>query len=414
MGTSVQPALNPQTPAPTQLPTPPPNSLNWIEVGGDMLGEETGDEAGFSVSTAENGRVIIGARRDRKDGMKNRGAARIFQFDRKTGFYVAIMNIYGEAAGDQCGFSVSMSRDGTRVAVGSLGSDKNGSNSGQVRIFDENKISNTWTLVSEISGEEALSLFGASVSLSQDGSHLVVGAPYHSEGTGLTRTGRAYIYREAAGSEWEQVGGPMFGTSSNDLFGWSVSFSSNSNIVAVGAPKLEGILDSGYVKIFKFEDDAWRVDGETISIGVTGDRFGFSVSLAGDDTFQRIAIGAPGMSENGEGSGFASVYENAGNGWLRSGSDLFGNGWGENLGYAVSLTPDAMRMVVGVPNKRLDGIPVGQVQVVDAESGNILSAGKMYGRDGERVGVSVCISFDGNLVYGGASAANLVRAYGYI
>merc|ERR1712194_660254 len=131
-----------------------------------------------------------------------------------------------------------------------------------------------------------------------------------------------------------------FGTSSNDLFGWSVSFSPDAKLVAVGAPKSEDELDSGYVQVFKFEADTWRGDG-----------FGFSVSLAGDDTLQRIAIGAPGMSENGEGSGMASVYENAGNGWLRSGDDLFGSGWGESLGYAVSMTPDAMRMVVGVPNK---------------------------------------------------------------
>merc|ERR1712085_145645 len=108
------------------------------------------------------------------------------------------------------------------------------------------------------------------------------------------------------------------------------------------------------------------------------------------------------MSEDGEGSGMASVYENA------------GSGWGESLGYAVSMTPDAMRMVVGVPNKRLDGISVGQVQVVDVESGNLLSAREMYGRDGEKFGVSVSVSPKGKMVYGGSLEANLVRVYGYI
>mmetsp|Transcript_18531 Transcript_18531/g.29976 ORF Transcript_18531/g.29976 Transcript_18531/m.29976 type:complete len:600 (+) Transcript_18531:43-1842(+) len=412
---SEEPPSYPQTAPPSRLPSSMPtiNIIpNWVQVGGDLAGEEPGDEAGFSMSASENGRVIIGARRNAKGGMKNRGAARIFQFDPQTGFYVPIKDIYGEEAGDQCGFSVSMSMDGKRVAVGSLGSDKNGLNSGQVRIFDENELSNTWTMVFELIGEEETSLFGASVSLSQDGSHLAVGAPYYSEGADMIRNGRAYVYRQVQESEWEQVGGSMSGTSSNDLFGWSVSFSPNAQLVAVGAPRLEESSDSGYVKVFSFETNAWDMYGESMRIGVPGDRFGFSVSLAGDNTFQRIVIGAPGMNENGEGSGLASVYENGGNNWQRSGDDLFGDGWGENFGYAVSITPDGTRFVVGVPNKKLDGVPVGQVKVVDVKSGELVSAGEIYGRDGEKFGVSV--SSMGTLVYGGASGANLVRIYGDI
>jgi len=413
---SEQPLPDPQTAPPTRLPISMPtiNIIpNWVQVGGDLDGEEPGDEAGFSMSASENGRVIIGARRNAKGGMKNRGAARIFQFDPQTGFYVPIKDIYGEEAGDQCGFSVSMSKNGTRVAVGSLGSDKNGKNSGQVRIFDENELSNTWNMVYELIGEEVTSLFGASVSLSQDGSHLAVGAPYYSEGADMIRSGRAYVYRQVQESEWEweQVGS-MSGTSSNDLFGWSVSFSPNAQFVAVGAPRLEESLDSGYVKVFSNETNAWDMYGESMRIGVPGDRFGFSVSLAGDNTFQRIVIGAPGMNENGAGSGLASVYENGGNNWQHSGDDLLGDGWGENFGYAVSMTPDATRFVVGVPNKKLDGVHVGQVQVVDVKSGELVSAGEIYGRDGEKFGVSV--SSMGTLVYGGASGANLVRIYGDI
>lgn len=416
---SEKPPSEAQTPAPTPSPTPNPtvNTVqNWVMVGGPLAGEFPGDEAGFSVSASEDGsRVIIGARRSAKDGMRNRGSARIFQFNKNTGVYVTVADIYGEAAGDQCGFSVSMSKNGKRVAVGSLGSDKGGQNSGQVRIFDENEFSpGTWKQVNELIGEEETSLFGASVSLSPDGSNLAVGAPYHSEGADMTRNGRAYVYREAQETVWEQVGGPMYGTSSNDLFGWSVSFLPNAQFVAVGAPGLEGSLASGYAKIFSFEENAWEIYGERMSMGVAGDRFGFSVSLAGDATLQRVAIGAPGMSINGEGSGMASVYENNGNGWWRYGDDLLGDNWGENLGYAVTMTPDATRMVVGVPNKKLDGVHVGQVQVVDVKSDNIASAGDIYGRDGEKFGVSVSVSYEGKLVCGGASSANLVRVYGDI
>ena len=413
------PSPGTQTTPPTQLPTPLPtipDIPNWVQVGGELVGEAPGDEAGFSVSVSEDGsRAVVGARRNAKDGLKNLGSARIFQFDSLKGFYVPIEDIYGEAAGDQCGFSVSMSKNGKRIAVGSLGSDKNGQNAGSTRIFDED-MSGDWRLVAELLGDSETSLFGSSVSLSSDGSSLVVGAPYHSEGDTTTRSGRSYVYREVQESVWEQVGDPMFGTSSNDLFGWSVSSSPNGQFVAVGAPRLEGSLESGYVKVFYYEDasNSWELYGETITNEMPGDRFGFSVSLAGNETLARIAVGAPGMSANGEGSGMASVYDNVeGNGWFHHlGDDVLGFDFGDNLGYSVSMTPDGTRMVIGVPNKQLDKVPVGQVQVVDVTTGSMISAGDLYGRDGEKFGVSVSVSYQGELVFGGASMANLVRVYG--
>ncbi len=244
-----EPELTPPSETKTSSPTPflTPRPPNWIEVGGDLAGESSADEAGHSVSVSKDGsRVIVGARRNKKDGMKNRGAARIFQLDEGTGSHVPIWDIYGEALGDQCGFSVSMSRSGKRIAVGSIGSDKNGKNAGQVRIYEEDEIAKTWTLVHDIIGEQETTLFGTSVSLSQDGSSIAVGAPYHSEGADMTKNGQSYVYREVQESEWEQIGQPIYGASSNDLFGWPVSFLPNAQFVSVGSPMLEDSLGSGY------------------------------------------------------------------------------------------------------------------------------------------------------------------------
>ena len=409
------PSSTSKTTPPTRLPTPLPTVTvipNWVQVGGDLVGESPGDEAGFSVSVSADGsRAIVGARRNANDGMKNRGSARIFQFDSVRGFYDPIWNIYGEDAGDQAGFSVSMSANGERVAVGSLGSDKSGQNAGATRIFDQDSSSGEWILAAELLGDDDTALFGSSVSLSSDGKSLIVGAPYHSEGD-TTRSGRAYVYRETQPTVWEQVNGPLYGTTSDDLFGWSVSISPDSKFVAVGAPRLEGSSDSGYVKVFSIVDDTWEIYGGTITKGTPGDRFGFSVSLTGSETLQRIAIGAPGMNANGEGSGMASVFDNEGNGWLQHGDDCLGYAEGDNLGYAVSMTPDGVRLLVGVPNKKLDEVPVGQVKVFDVNSGKVISKGEMYGRDKEKFGVSVSVSYEGDLAFGGASMANLVRAYG--
>ena len=45
-------------------------------------------------------------------------------------------DIDGEAAGDRSGLSVSLSADGNVVAIGAVGNDGNGNDSGHTRIFD--------------------------------------------------------------------------------------------------------------------------------------------------------------------------------------------------------------------------------------------------------------------------------------
>jgi hypothetical protein len=379
-------------------------------VGNDIEGKP-GEELGFSISTSEKGgRFIVGSRRSSQDNMKNRGAASIYEFDDLNGSYTLVTEIHGEQAGDQAGYSVSISKNGKRVAIGSLGSDKNGNNSGQVRIFDEDASTKEWVLVAEFVGEVTGSLFGTSVSLSQDGAKLAVGAPYYGSSAEALRVGKTYIYQETDGM-WNKVGEPISGVLSNSLFGWSVSWSPDSMLLAIGAPG-EGTIDSsGYVKVFVFESNRWSVYGKTVSKNTAGDRFGFSVWLGGNKSNYCLAIGAPGTTSNGEGSGYAGIYKYTANEWLPIGDGIHG-GWGENLGYAVSLTLDANRMVVGVPNKLTNGLPAGEIQVIDVDSGSFVSSTEISGGAGEDFGVSVAISYDGRIVYGGATEGNLVRVLG--
>ena len=49
-------------------------------------------------------------------------------------------DINGEAASDYSGYSVSMSSDGTIVAIGSPYNDGNGSNSGHVRVYEYSEV----------------------------------------------------------------------------------------------------------------------------------------------------------------------------------------------------------------------------------------------------------------------------------
>ena len=85
-------------------------------------------------------------------------------------------DIDGEASNDYSGGSVSLSSNGSIVAIGASGNDGNGSNSGHVRVYEYSSDGTpNWTQKgSDIDGAAAGDGFGSSVSLSADGSKLLL------------------------------------------------------------------------------------------------------------------------------------------------------------------------------------------------------------------------------------------------
>ena len=59
---------------------------------------------------------------------------RVYQYASSTWSQLG-SDIDGEAASDKSGYSVSLSSDGTIVAIGAVHNDGNGSNSGHVRVY---------------------------------------------------------------------------------------------------------------------------------------------------------------------------------------------------------------------------------------------------------------------------------------
>lgn len=153
-------------------------SGSWIQVGADILGEDGGDWFGTSVSLSANGDIVaIGSMYHGGDI----GHVRIYQNVADTWVQIGA-DIDGEAAGDLSGWSVSLSADGSKVAIGSLYNNGNGNNSGHVRIYQN--VADTWVQIgSDIDGEAADDLSAWSVSLSANGSTVAIGA-INNDGNG--------------------------------------------------------------------------------------------------------------------------------------------------------------------------------------------------------------------------------------
>ena len=100
--------------------------------------------------------------------------------------------------GQVSGYSASMSSDGKRVAIGAYRNDGTDTDAGHVRVYAES--GGTWTQVgSDIDGEAAGDWSGYSVSISSDGTRVAIGA-HKNDGTG-TDAGHVRVYAESGGMD---------------------------------------------------------------------------------------------------------------------------------------------------------------------------------------------------------------------
>ena len=181
---------------------------------------------------------------------------------------------------------MSLSSDGTILAIGATRNDGNGADSGHVRVYEWN--GSAWTQKGgDIDGEAAGDYSGNSVSLSSDGTVVAIGA-HLNDGT-ATHAGHARVY-EWNGTAWAQRGADIDGKAIGDHSGASVSLSSDGTVVAIGAFLNDGAANNaGHVRVYEWNGTAWVQMGADIDGEAAGDFSGESVSLSSDGTI--LAIG---------------------------------------------------------------------------------------------------------------------------
>ena len=329
----------------------------WTQLGGDIEGEAAGDQSGYSVSLSLDGnRVAIGAPGNYGNGASS-GHVRVYKYENSKWTQLG-GDIEGEAAGDQSGYSVSLSLDGKRVAIGAYRNDGKGTYSGHVRVHE--LVEGKWEQLGlDIEGEAAGDQSGYSVSLSLDGKRVAIGA-YRNDGKG-TYSGHVRVHELVEG-KWEQLGLDIDGEAAVNFSGWSVSLSSNGNRVAIGAIYNDGNgTDSGHVRVHEYSGTEWKQLGGDIDGEAAGDDSGYSVSLSSDGT--RVAIGARYNDGNGDSSGHVRVYKYEYGTWTQLGLDIDGEAAGDNSGRSVSLSSDGTRVAIGAYGNDGNGDSSGHVRV---------------------------------------------------
>ena len=376
----------------------------WDQLGLDIDGVAAGDQSGFSVAmSADGARIAVGATRD--DGTYA-GYVRVFEWSDDAWRQVGV-DIEAESAADEAGFSVALSADGSRLAVGARLNSDAASLAGHVRVYEWS--GSTWAQMgTDIDGEDQFEQSGYSVALSDDGNRLAVGAPGGNSSRGLVRV---FTW---TGSAWTRLGEVLSGDAAYDSAGWAVALSADGGRLAIGAPGSDAAApNAGRVTVHAWSGSAWTplgsVDGEA-----EDDFAGRSIALSADGS--RLAVGAAKNDDAGSDAGHVRVHAWSGSAWNQLGDDIDGQGDNDQSGRAVALSDDGNRLAIGAT-----GTGAGHVRV-------LLWTGAVWVQSGtniegealdDRSGTSVAMAADGAAVAigatrndGAAENAGHVRVHG--
>ena len=376
----------------TPAPIPPVQAAQWVQVGDDIDGENPDDLSSFSVALSSNGAGLAIGAFGNDDGGSDAGHVRVY-VNAGGGWEQRGSDLDGLTAGDGFGWSVSLSADGTILAVGArFTNGANGSNSGRVHVYKW--IANSWQpMGAPIDGEAAGDDFGYSVALSADGTILVVGSLANRAAE--LEVGQVKIFAWT-GTKWSQRGNDLDGQSSGEWFGHTVALSSDGSIVACGGDQWLH-PGPGYVRVYSWTGSTWRQIGSTLVGLVATDEFGTSVSLSGDGRV--LAVGA-------DTGNYAVIYRNDGTDWVQIGQTIRGEASGDLFGFSLSLSFDGNTVLIGGYWNDSNGTSSGHALVyrLSPNGQEWFQVGQeLVGEAAEdRFGISTSISDDGARIAIGA------------
>jgi hypothetical protein len=254
----------------------------WTQVGADIDGIASPDGLGFSVAMSATGnRLIAGAP---TPGGVN-GSAHVF--DVVGGAWVQVGASF--AGGSELGDAVAISSDGSTVAVAAPFVPSSGG-PGSVGVY--RLAGGGWTLVGNVlSGTQNGGAFGDAVSLSTDGSRIAVSATSDSEGGvsgGGSPAGKVQVF-DLVGAAWTQVGASVLGSVglNGDGLGEQLQLSDDGLRFAATA------ASQSVAKVYRFTGGAWVQVGGNITSTLSARAEGVALSADGGTIAGGFVNGSP-------------------------------------------------------------------------------------------------------------------------
>ena len=330
------------------------NQSIWEQIGSTFNGGDINTRFGETVSISGDGSVIAVGGREEPGPFPSKGQVKVYvntggAWTQRGG------NLDGDSVIDYFGQSASVSSDGLRLVVGAPGYGGSGNTNlrGRVYVYDWNGTAWSETVVDTgAAGGSGFSFgdgLGHTVTISGDGNTIAAASAYNDDAG--TDFGKVTVYRYSSGT-WSQLGSSINGTEESTFSNKaSLSLSQNGSIVSIGtyeqSPTNPTRSRAGEVKVYEYSGGSWSQIGAAFEGSASYEYLGIAASLSDDGT--KIAIGSYGYSSH---DGRVNVWEyNSGTtSWSQIGSDILG-GSTSYLGTGVSLSGDGTHLVLTENNK---------------------------------------------------------------
>ena len=339
---------------------------DWNQVGADILGSAATTNFGKSVDCNHDGtRIISSAYQTASSPV---GEVRVYDWNGST--WTQIGNtLAGPQSSPTQGYfgetSVSISGDGTIIAVGSRLEDPDGgTDKGTVRVFYLNGA--VWTILPD-SGSETTNIgtgtsalrndifvgvsnsdqLGYQTKLSYDGKTILMTAPNFDDSGAGTDVGQARIYTYSNGA-WSKKGDFLIG-GANEHLGRGADMSEDGNCIVLGG--YDGSNDNAWIYIWN--GSSWVNRGASGTnpafTRTDSDHFGKSCAISNDGTVIAFGIIEADIADGAlaDNTGIVQVYHWNGSAWVLKGTLVNKDNTDDTFGSVVSLSGDGKRLIVG-------------------------------------------------------------------
>jgi uncharacterized repeat protein (TIGR01451 family) len=332
------------------------------------------DQFGTAVSISGN-TAVVGA------NAKNSGQGAAYVFVRSGGVWTQQQELTASDGAANDGFGGSVLVSGDTAVIGAFG--KN-SNQGAAYVFVRS--GGVWSQQQKLTASDGAvgDYFGLSVSVSGDTA--VIGA-YGKNGN----QGATYVFVRSGGVWSQQQKLTASDSAAQNDFGVSVSVTGDTAVIGANGNN----SSQGAAYVFVRSGGVWSQQQKlTASDGLTGDYFGYSVSVSGDTA----VIGARGKNS---GQGAAYVFVRSGVVWSQQQKLTASDGAANDIfGQRVAVSGDTA--VIGAYGKN-GGVGAAYVFV---RSGVVWSQQQELNPSAPNVGADVSVSGD-TMVIGAVGSASV-------
>ena len=301
-------------------------------------------------------------------------------------------------ASDAFGVTVTLSADGSTLAVGATGEasgatgingdplDNSAASAGAVYVFTRNGSAWIQDAYVKASNTGAGDSFGSNIAMSTDGSTLAVGAAGEDSSATVINgdqsdnsaasAGAVYVFTRSGGTWGQQAYVKASNAEASDAFGVTVTLSADGSTLAVGASNeassATGIngdqsdnsaASAGAVYVFTRGGSTWAQQAYVKASNTQlSDFFGRNVTLSGDGNV--LAVSASGEDGNSTGvngdqlnngasnAGAVYIFTRNSSTWVQQGYVKASNTQaGDGFGSGVALSADGGTLVVGAANE---------------------------------------------------------------